>query len=83
MKNNDEDAGDWIIEIMRFIKERICFICLLIFYSLTILPFCIIATVIVGLPFVLVMCLKEKYYWMMIKVKGKYPYIPSFKEENI
>ena len=78
LMQRDKDFYDWIAKIV----QRIGFICLLIFYSLTILPFCIIATVIVGLPFVLVMCLKEKYYWMMIKVTGKYPYFSSFKERN-
>lgn len=79
LMQRDKDFYDRIAKIV----QSIGFICLLIFYSLTILPFCIIMSVILGLPCALMMCLKEKYYWMMIKVKGKYPYISSFKEKNI
>ncbi len=80
MKNKDEDSGDWIREIVNCIVDGIGFICLLIFYAITILPFCIIVAIIFGLPCALLMCLEEKLFWGIVKIKGKYPSFPSSKK---
>ncbi len=68
LMQRDKDFYDGIAKIV----QRIWFICLLIFYSFTILPFVCIAIVIFGLPYVLLMCFCEKTFSPQAQIDVEY-----------